>query len=410
MSITKKISLKFGKKSWYAVSGFLILIIAGYFITQIWLGPQVAGFLVAREDLIRGVKVRGRIEAPARIEYGSKISGTVVSVAVVEGQSIRAGQTLLVFENKEARSAYDKAKVAVRLADARLKQVMARTQSGSDQSLQRAQNTLDSARKQYNRTRELSAKGFVSQDQLGDSLRNLAIAQNKLATAQFQARANRAKGSDYMLAETALNKARANERIAKENLNNTVVKALSDGVLISRQVNEGSVVGPDKVLLILAPSVKTQLIAQLDIKYLQNINVGQQALIVTDEHPEQPVNAKVSYINSETVSMQSKADIKLDIDSPPDYLRKDMVASAEIEIMRRPNTLALATAAIREIGGNEPWVMLIENGRTQRRRVKLGMQHEAKVEILEGLREGDFVLPATVTEVEEGKRMRLANY
>jgi HlyD family secretion protein len=52
--------------------------------------------------------------------------------------------------------------------------------------------------------------------------------------------------------------------------------------------------------------------------------------------------------------------------------------------------------------------MVVENGRAQRRTVKLGVRGKDKVEILEGLREGDFVLPATAAEVEEGKRLRLA--
>ena len=408
MSILKKISLKNGMKNRYAVIGLMVLIVAGYLIAQEWLGPQVAGFMVIKEDLIQVVKARGKIEAPTRIELSSKMSGTVASVSVVEGQSIRAGQTLLVFENKEARTAYDKAKVSVRLADARLKQVVARTQSGSDQSLLRAQNTLNAARKQYNRTRELSAKGFVSQDQLGDSLRNLAIAQNQLATAQFQAKANRAKGSDFALAEAALTKARANERIALENLNKSVIKAMSDGVLISRKVEAGEVVGADKILLTLSTSGKTQMTAQLDAKYLQDIHVGQSASVVTDVRPEQHIQATINSIVSGAEPLQGKMEIKIDIDHPAEYLRSDMLASAEIEILRRPNTLSLATEAIREMNGIQPWVMLVENGRALRRTVKMGIQLENKVEILEGLREGDYVLPATGDEVEEGKRMRLA--
>lgn len=406
MSYNKN-KLKLKDKRLFIVPGIFLLAFAGYWATQIWLGPQVAGVKVVREDLVHGVTVRGQIEAPERVEITSKTGGTVTSVAVTQGQLVRAGQTLIVLESREARAAYDKARVATRMADAKLQQVAARTQSGSDQSLQRAQNTLNNAKKQYSRTRELSAKGFVSQDQLGDALRNLAIAQNQLATAQFQAKANRAKGSDYMVAEVALNKARSNERALKEKLNQFNLKALSGGIVTSSFVEPGSEITPDKTLMVISTTGKTGLTVLLDKENGQYLTVGQSALVTADSHPDQRINAKVAYLNHDPEKSPASLEAKLDIDSPPEYLRRDMPVSAEIEFSRREKVLSMSVAAIRGTAAT-PWVMLIENGRTQRRIVKLGIYAAGKVEILEGLREGDFVLPATETEVEEGKRMRLA--
>lgn len=407
MSINKPVA-KFVKKSGAVFLILLALMLSGDWLVETWLGPQVVGFVVVKENLIHGIKARGRIEAPERIEITSKVGGNIASIPVAEGKAVRAGQTLIVLESKEARAAFDKTRIATRLADAKLMQVAARTQSGSDLSLLRAQNTLSIAKKQYDRARELSAKGFVSQEQLGDALRNLAIAQNQWATAQFQARANRAKGSDYQLAEAALNKARVNERAAAEKLSNTVIKAAEDGILITRFVEQGSAISPDKTLMLISPAEKTQLIVQMDEKSGQYLNLGQPALITADSHPGQRINAKVGYLTHATDKTPAHFEAKLDIEHPPEYLRRDMPATAEIVFSRRDNALSIPVAAIRDATGTEPWVMLIENGRTQRRKIKIGMVVDGKVEILDGLREGDFVLPVTEYEVEEGKRMRLA--
>jgi HlyD family secretion protein len=49
-------------------------------------------------------------------------------------------------------------------------------------------------------------------------------------------------------------------------------------------------------------------------------------------------------------------------------------------------------------------VVVARDGRSERRNVRLGIRGDSAVEILEGLSEGDQVLPAAVTP---GRRVRL---
>lgn len=403
----KEIKLLLAKPAWPASAAILVLF--AYWLTQVWLGPEVSGFPVARDELIQTVAASGRIQAPVHIEVVSKIEGKVASIPVSPGQAVRAGQTLIVLENKAERAAAEKARTALVQATARLRKITELTQSGSAQSLLKAQTTLDKAKKQYARTRELSAKGYVGQDQLSDSLRNLAIAQSQLATVQFQAKANRGSGSDYALAEAALNKARANERVARDQLANTVIKAVADGMLVSRHVEQGGEVLAGRALMLLSAAGKTQLIAQTDGKYIPFLKSGQQAVVVAATHAGQHFRAELSDINPVAAAVGSPVELKFDIAAPPDFLRQDMSVSVNIEVARRADALCIASVAIHGAEGAEPWVMVVENGRAQRRMVKLGVRGDARVEILDGLREGDFVLPATGFEVEEGKRIRLAS-
>jgi HlyD family secretion protein len=50
--------------------------------------------------------------------------------------------------------------------------------------------------------------------------------------------------------------------------------------------------------------------------------------------------------------------------------------------------------------------MLVAEGRALKRRVKLGVRGDSRVEILDGLAEGDTVLRATGNTVAEGARVR----
>lgn len=405
----EEFKLKFTKSGWPVYAGILVLLLVVYWLTQEWLGPKVSGFPVVKAELIQTVAASGKIQAPVRIEVTSKINGKIATIPVSGGQTVRVGQTLIVLENKAERANAEKARIALVQAMARLRKMTELTQAGSAQSLLKAQATLDKARKQHARTGELAQKGYVGQDQLSDSLRNLAIAQSQLATVQFQAKASRGNGSDYALAEAALNKARANERVAREQLTNTIIKAESDGILISSHIEQGGEVLAGKTLMVLSAGGKTQLIARTDGKNLPYLKSGQQAVVVADAYAGQRFNAELSNVNPALDAMSSSVELKFDIAAPPDYLRQDMKVSLDIEVARRADALCIATVAIRDDAGAEPWVMVVENGRAQRRMVKLGVRGDARVEILEGLHEGDLVLSATGFEVEEGKRIRLAS-
>lgn len=397
------------KWRWPAFFGIVALVLGGYWLTQVWLGPKINGYSVAKGELIQTIVASGKVQSPARVEIASKITGTVVSIPVVEGQTVRKGQTLVVLESNDERAVVDQAKAVVDQAAARLRQIKELNQPVSEQTLAQAQTTFNLAQKQYARSKELAEKGFVSQSQLDDSLRNLDIAQNQLTAAKYQANSLKELGSDYALAVSALKQAQANEQVARAKLHNTVINATSAGTLISRSVEQGNVVMAGKILMLLSPGGKTQLVVNIDEKNMRYLKLGQRALVAADAYPAQRFDAVLSYINPAVDATRGSVEVKLDVAAPPDFLRQDMTVSVDIEVARRADALTLALAAIRDGAGTEPWVMVVDNGHAQRRPVKLGVRGDSRVEILEGLREGDQVLPATGVVIKEGKRVRAVN-
>lgn len=403
-----EIKVEFKIVRWPVWVIFGVLVLSAYWLSQQWLGPQLAGYSVIKEELIQTLDASGKIALPAPVAIVSKNKGNILALNVKEGQSVTPGQILLTLEGYIDRGASEKARAATALAEARFRKISEQTQAGSEHSIRQAKSSLEKARKQYAKTSELTAKGLVGHEQASDALRNLAIAQSQLATAQFQAKANRAKGSDYALAELALNKARANERALRDKAGSQLVKAESAGLVKSCKLAHGEVVLPGKTLMLLSPAGKAQVLVQLDEKNTRDIKLGQPASVVVEGHPEQRFTAALGSINALTESARGVVELKFEVNNPPDYLSQNMSVSLAIEVSRHADALSVPATAIRNAEGIEPWVMVADNGRAQRRMVKLGVRGKDKVEILEGLHEGDFVLPSTGAEVEEGKRIRLA--
>ena len=223
-----------------------------------------------------------------------------------------------------------------------------------------------------------------------------------------QAKANRAKGSDYALAELALNKARALERKARAGSAGQFISAEVDGVVLSCKLAKGNLIKPHKTLMVIMPAGKTYLSARLEQKIIPAIKLGQQACVIAYSHPGLNFNAEIIQIDSVPDNSQAKVAVKFKLIKAPDFLAQNLPVKLEIELMRKTATLSLAEADIRNADSAEPWVMVAENGRTQRKAVKLGLHGNGKIEIVQGLHEGDFVIPAAVFEIEAGKRVRLA--
>ncbi len=93
--------------SWrYRTLTAAVLLLGGwYFGTPLLLGPIVNVDPVVRADFVVSVVASGHVEASFRVNIGSQITGIVAEVPVAEGQSVKAGDVLIVLDNREARSA-----------------------------------------------------------------------------------------------------------------------------------------------------------------------------------------------------------------------------------------------------------------------------------------------------------------
>jgi HlyD family secretion protein len=370
------------------------------------LGPVVTVDPVVRADFVQTVVASGHVEAPFRVNIGSQITGVVADVPVSEGQAVKAGETLIRLDDKEARAAVVQAEGAIAQAEARMRQLKEFTLPSAEEAFRQAQATMVNAQQAYDRANKLVQDSYGTQVKLEDALKALEIAQAQSRAAELQIYTARPGGSDYVMAQSQLDQARASLAAARSKLGYATITAPRDGVLISRDVERGNVVQPSAVLMKLSPSGDTQLVVQVDEKNLGLMAVGQKALVSADAYAKETFPAEVVYINPGIDLQRASVEVKLRVPEPPAYLRQDMTVSVDIETARRPSTLIVPAASVRSAANGKPWVLTAENGRATRRRVKLGLQGVGKTEILDGVPEGALIIPATATAVTEGATVR----
>lgn len=376
-----------------------------------WLrGPQVAVIEVRRAPLVRTLQFSARVATLSRVDVGSTITGRVAEVRVLEGAAVRAGDVLVQLEDQEWRAALGQAEAAESQARARLAGVRSSARTATRATLAQAEATERAAQATLARAQQLVAQGFYSAAQLDETRRAATVAQEQVRSASAQVQANADGGSDLVQAQAQLDVARAATAAAQARLAQATLRAPTDARVLQRAVEPGQIVQPGKALLGLALVGPTQLVAQVDERFLEQLRPGQSAAVIADAFPGQRFAARVLSLAPAVDAQRGAIEVKFALsgEAPP-FLREDMTLSVEVETARVDAALVLPQSALRAPAqGDQAEVLVAQEGRALARSVRLGLRTLGAVEVLEGLAEGEQVLERSSPDgaPQPGQRVR----
>ena len=394
------------RKRLFLAAGVALVAVAAAWGWTTQRGTPVDAVAVQAQPLVRTVQFSARVATLSRVEIGSTVTGRAEAVPVREGDAVRAGDLLVRLESDEARAALAQAEAAQRQAQARLAGLRGTGRQALRATQDQAEATLRQARAELERAQQLVAQGFVSASRLDEARRVLDVAQAQRDAAQAQVQANAEAGTDLVQADTQLQAAHAATQAARARLEQTLLRAPTNARVLTREVEPGQIVQPGKVLLRLALDGPTQLKAQVDERFLEQLAPGQPASVVADAHAGQPFAAQLLSLSPLVDAQRGAVEVKLALpQTPPAFLREDMTLSVEVETGRRERALVLPLSALQGStpqGQAQVWVA--ESGRARLRTVALGLRTLEAAEVREGLAEGEPVLLAT--NLQEGQRVR----
>jgi len=391
---------------WWILGALAGIALAIYFGTPYVFGPVVAAERVQRHDIVQTVVASGQVQTPYRVNVGSQVVGIVADVPVEEGQTVTVDQTLIRLDDTDAREAVRLARGIVAQSEARLNQLLKVAAPSAAEAQRQAQAAVADAQAAYDRAVKLSTQGFGTKATLDDARKALDVAQSQVRAADIQITTSKPGGMDYVTAETQLEQARASLNSSEVKLGYMQIRAPRAGTLITRNVERGNIVQPGNVLLVLAPKGETQIVVEIDEQNLGLMRLGETATVSADAYPKQNFQAKLFYINPSVDPTKGAVGVKLTVPDPPDYLRQDMTVSAEIEVARRPQSIAVGTDSIHELNSSNPWVLVVDSGRARRRTIAVGAVGDVISEVTSGLTPGDIVVRGQASAIADGQRVR----
>ncbi|QSI75715.1 HlyD family efflux transporter periplasmic adaptor subunit [Niveibacterium microcysteis] len=240
------------------------------------------------------------------------VGGTVAAVKVVDTQSVKQGDVLVVIDDTDARLALAQAEAELGRAVRRVKGYVANDNGLSAQiqardaderraaaQLVAAESDFERAEIDLKRREALAGSGSVSGEELTRAQNAFATAKANLDVARAaaaQARANRAaalgsREANAVLIENAdldsnpeVALARARRDQARVDLERTVVRAPVDGVIARRQVQVGQRIQAGAPLLNVVPVQQMHVDANFKEVQLDRVQVGQAVELHSDRY------------------------------------------------------------------------------------------------------------------------------
>jgi HlyD family secretion protein len=380
---------------------------------------EVRTEVVARRDLISTVTASGFIQPKRKVDISADISGRVTELFVEEGQWVEAGNLLLRIDPTSFQANVRRATAAVAQARAQAAQSRA--------NVLRAEGDLA-------RAEQLLPQNLIAPAEVEQARTQLMVAQ-----AQMEAAEHGVSQADASLAE------------AGEQLRKTTIAAPMSGHVTRLNIRPGetAIVGTmnnaGSLLLTIADLSEMEARVRVGETDIPAIQVGDSANVRIDAYPDvsfaghvtrianSAVNAPATRGQTTAPSQQAQTidfEVIVTLTRPPQELRPDLTATAEVITDTRKQALAVPIIAVTvrdgegkrfasEAGNSTAnadevpeveGVFILRDGTAEWTPVKVGIVGELFFEVLEGLEGGEEVISgpyATIRDLEAGARVRV---
>ena len=327
---------------------------------EVVLGPEDAT-VVVRRTVSSGPTLSGTLTARVQATVRAQLAGSVLETYAEPGESVRRGQTL------------------ARLDTAALRDSLA----GAQAAVANARNSLALARREEERQRVLAAAG--------------AVADRNVETA----------GQQVVAARASLAQARALLAAAQEQLANGRVTAPFSGVVSDKPVSAGDVVQPGTALYSLVDPSSLELEAAVSAERLAALRVGAPVVFHVNGYPGRTFRGRIRRLNPIADPATRQVRVYAEVPNEGDLV-SGLFAEGRVESQSAVGLTVPESAIDRRMA--KPAVLRVREGQVERVPVQLGLIDEEaeRVEIRQGVQEGDVVLLGAAQEIPPGTRVRLA--
>ncbi len=372
---------------------FIIIVIAGvgYLIYARMFRPTpVVGYEVAGGDLVVEVMGTGTVEARTSTVVSPKIQGRLIELGVDQGDHVTAGQVIARLDDSDLLQQVEIAQANLEAAEASLDRLKA--------ELARSQAVLRQAKREDGRVRKSFEQGGATASETDKSEEQVAIAQADIARSQ----AGIAEGQKLLIA------ARKTLEFQKAVLDDTVILAPFDGLIVRRDRDPGDIVVPGSTIYQLIALDEIWVSAWVDETAMAALAPDQPARTVLRSEPNHPYPGHVVRLGRVTDPETREFIVDVAIEQLPEHWAIGQRAEAYIETNRFENVLVIPLTFIR-VNDGERGVFVDQNGRAVWTACEFGARGRELIEVLNGVTSGATVVrledPNSRVPLSDGKRI-----
>ncbi|HPF72412.1 MAG TPA: efflux RND transporter periplasmic adaptor subunit [Xanthomonadaceae bacterium] len=303
----------------------------------------------------------GEMHARREPQLAFRIGGKLAKRHVDTGDRVKANQPLAELDADDVRLQLDVARAGLQAAEADLK-------------------LAASERERY---QSLVERGLVGQS-------------------QFDARDNA-----WRLAQSKVQQARGQFDVAKNQSEYAILRAPTDGLIVSRLAEAGQVVAAGQPVFVMAEDGEREVAISLPEQDIDDFKLGQPMVVELWSKPGQRYPGKLRELSAAADPMSRTYAARVSLDDAKAAV--ELGQSARVYIGNTPaeGQLSLPLSAVTaEQGQAYVWVVDPQSHKVQRRDVRTGAYGESSVPIIDGLNAGEWVVAAGVHLLRAGQKIQ----
>jgi RND family efflux transporter MFP subunit len=328
----------------------------------------------------------GYVVAQRKAAVASKATGRLEWLGVREGSSVRRDEVLARLENRDVTAKLEQAAANVTLAQANLEQ---------------AQAELHEAERAFRRSRELLEKKFVSA-----AAHDTAVA-----------RLNKAKAA-VSGQQAAIAVAQANVRAAQVEVEQTLIRAPFDGVVLTKNANVGDVITPfssalgsQAAVVTMADMSTLEVEADVSESAVGKVTLEQPCEVQLDALPDVRFRGVVARMVPTVDRAKATVTVKVRfVDKDPRILpemsAKVAFLSQELPPELRTRRTVIAPGAVVERNGRSV-VFLVREDRAVQKPIEVAGKLGELLEVSSGVEPGERVIADPPRQLNDGDRVSL---
>lgn len=288
----------------------------------------------------------GTVEEKNATVLSFEVAGNITAVKADEGDHVKQGQLLAVINPATLNNTH-----------------------------RAALATLNQARDAYRRMKNLHAQGTVSDIK-------------------------------WVEVETKLHQAEAAERIAREQLGHTTLRAPASGVIASRDVQRGSNVLPGQQVMKLVDVSTVYVKVSVPENEITSIQIGRRAAFRVAALGNTEFYGTVKEKGVTANPLSHTYDVKIQLSNPGGRLMPGMVCSVRMQQQAASGQVVVPAGCVQLDTDNSRFVWIVQNGKAVRRSIVTGDFEGDGVVVLSGLAPGESLIVAGQQKVSDGMKVK----
>ncbi|AYO31940.1 efflux RND transporter periplasmic adaptor subunit [Biomaibacter acetigenes] len=365
----------------------------------------------AKSNIEDIVTFTGQIEAGDEVKVVGKISGRVKEVNFEVGDYVQAGEPLVILETDELYDQLSQAEATLASAKANL----AANESGSlPQQLDQVKSAFEQAeanylnvKADYERMKALYEADAISKQAFDGMELKYKVAKSQYESAKEQLKLTEErmpKNVEALRAQVA--QAQAAVDLIKTNIENSVIKAPVSGMISSKQIQPGEMCQAGATLGAVVNIDRVKVVINVPEEDINKLKDGQEATVNVDAlGNEGRIKSKISIV-SPASGASRLFQVKIEMENKDHRLKPGMFANVNVVRGIKENVITIPKDAVL-IKKHGNVVYVVKEGKAEERLVKIGVTNGGRVEITEGLKEGETVVTSGQNMLTEGSAVKI---